>query len=411
MNSPDWKEIICRGAESDELDYKAAQNWHTLSRAGKAKFVRHCLAMANTKGGYVVVGVGEDSAGRPVDRTGLTEEQSASFDPTAVGNFVNAFADPAIDFTIERPIVDGRRYAVFAIRRFSALPHVCANSCEGELQTGVIYIRTHDASSRPAYRSSELHAVIQRALRNQRELLGRMIRGVLYEEHAQPAGRSADNHSEEELLHSRNFFRKHLPKTLNGAPTLEFSAVPARYREDRYPFAALKSAVAESFVLYPKLMFYTPSDVGDAYFTNVSLRHMNAEQTRLFQLYRSGVLHLMMLSPLAGADSLDFDKLILFTAQAFGFIGRLYAVLGENEDLFRITLDLTGTENLRLTGNGEGFVCRIPEISVKLERSASDLASGTAAHAARFAVSVCERFNCTGLREPELEDRIQKLLR
>ena len=58
----DWKSIICRGIESDELDYKAAQNWKLLTRAGRAKFVRHCIAMANTKGGYVVVGVGEDAA-------------------------------------------------------------------------------------------------------------------------------------------------------------------------------------------------------------------------------------------------------------------------------------------------------------------------------------------------------------
>ena len=47
----DWKSIIYRGVESDELDYKAAQNWLQLPRSGKAKFVRHCLAMANTKGG------------------------------------------------------------------------------------------------------------------------------------------------------------------------------------------------------------------------------------------------------------------------------------------------------------------------------------------------------------------------
>ena len=53
-NDTDWRSIICRGIESDELDYKAAQNWKNLSRAGKAKFVRHCIAMANIKGGYVV---------------------------------------------------------------------------------------------------------------------------------------------------------------------------------------------------------------------------------------------------------------------------------------------------------------------------------------------------------------------
>ena len=32
----DWRSIIFRGIESDELDYKAAQTWLILSRAGRA---------------------------------------------------------------------------------------------------------------------------------------------------------------------------------------------------------------------------------------------------------------------------------------------------------------------------------------------------------------------------------------
>ncbi|MDD2478654.1 MAG: putative DNA binding domain-containing protein, partial [Victivallaceae bacterium] len=81
----DWKSIIYRGVESDELDYKAALDWSKLNRGGRAKFARHCLAMANTKGGFVVVGVGEDDAGQPTLFTGLTEAQLKSFDPTNVG--------------------------------------------------------------------------------------------------------------------------------------------------------------------------------------------------------------------------------------------------------------------------------------------------------------------------------------
>jgi len=129
-DTTDWKSIIYRGIESDELDYKAAQNWHKLSRGGRAKFARHCIAMANTKGGYVVVGVGEDINGQPSVFTGLDEEESRSFDPTDVGTFINRFADPAVDFTVERPMVDGKRFVVFVIRRFRTVPHVCTSSCD-----------------------------------------------------------------------------------------------------------------------------------------------------------------------------------------------------------------------------------------------------------------------------------------
>ena len=53
----DMRELIYRGVESEELDYKAAMSWTAMSRAARAKIVRHCLALANTKGGYIVIGV------------------------------------------------------------------------------------------------------------------------------------------------------------------------------------------------------------------------------------------------------------------------------------------------------------------------------------------------------------------
>jgi predicted HTH transcriptional regulator len=34
------------------------------------------MALANTRGGYIVVGVGEDANGNPLLHTGLTEKQA-----------------------------------------------------------------------------------------------------------------------------------------------------------------------------------------------------------------------------------------------------------------------------------------------------------------------------------------------
>ena len=47
-SSNDLRELVYRGVESDELDYKAALNWTGMSRAARAKIVRHCIALANT---------------------------------------------------------------------------------------------------------------------------------------------------------------------------------------------------------------------------------------------------------------------------------------------------------------------------------------------------------------------------
>jgi len=61
----DFRSLIYRQVESDTLDYKAAMNWLKIPQSTRAKFVRHCLALANTRGGCVVVGVGEDASGHP----------------------------------------------------------------------------------------------------------------------------------------------------------------------------------------------------------------------------------------------------------------------------------------------------------------------------------------------------------
>ena len=389
----DWKSIIYRGVESDELDYKAAQNWQKLPRSGKAKFVRHCLAMANTKGGYVVVGVGEDSAGQPAVFTGLTPEEAQSFDPTIVGSFINRYADPQINFTIERPVVDGKRYAIFVIRRFSNLPHVCSAGLDHELLQGVFYIRTADASSRPAYRSSEIHGIIQRAMRNQREQLGRMIRGLLYETHNTIAqAEEGQSRFAEELAHSRGFFLKRWKHLQGHSFTMDFSITPGEYIPERFSLSELRHQAEAAYDFHPNSNFIAPGDLHDSYVTNVSLRFVS--ETRAWQLYQSGLFHFTAVYPFEG--SLDYRFLVDFTADAMQFVSGLYAGLGFDEQRLQIALSLNNVENLELKIEGaslEHYLCRIPEITVVQTRTAADLASDSIFHAAALLRLVCERFN------------------
>ena len=397
----DWSAIIYKGAESDELDYKAAQNWNELSRGGRAKFVRHCLALANTKGGYVVVGVGEDQNGRPVEFTGLTEEQSKSFDPTAVGNFITRFSDPPIDFTLERPVVDGKCYAVFAVKPFRELPHVCPSNCENELLRGVFYIRTKDASSRPAYRATELHSIIQRALRNQREMLGRMLRGILYENNLT----SSDNTSSasffaEDLLHSRMFFEKHC-KTAKPSYRIEFYVAPDQYQEDRNSLSDLKKAAENTVSLYLGNDIQMELEFPDSYFTNTSYRGFNASGNVMMQLWRSGMIHFVGEFELPENRILPFQRLARFLARSMFFAAQYYSALGYTDNLLSLNVHLEKTEDLILSAdNGLSGRCRIPEIQIHHERSVSDLISGYEVHAARLLRSTAERFNF----EPSSED-------
>ncbi len=271
-----WREIIMRGIESDTLDYKSALDWKALPRHMKAKFVRHCIAFANTRGGMIVIGVSEDESGRPVLRTGLTPAEAAGFDPSAVGSFINSYVDPPVDITIHRPELDGKIFAVIEVKPFAALPHVCTKGIADELNAGVLYIRTVDASSRPAYRSGEIHDLLIRALRLQREQLGRLLKGLLYGIQGDTA-RSSGDLFEEQMLHGRNFYRRR--KGCGGCEEIfvEVCIRPEEFEAKRFSINELRRAVGAM------------PESGEWYTTNTSLRYCAGDGGVFGQLSRSGL--------------------------------------------------------------------------------------------------------------------------
>ncbi|MDR0933164.1 MAG: ATP-binding protein [Victivallales bacterium] len=393
--SNDFAELVYRGVESDVLDYKAALCWTRMTRQAKGKIVRHCLALANTKGGCIVIGVGEDSSGHPSIYTGLDREQIHSFDPTTVGQFVNRYVEPPIELTVERPLVDGKRYAIFMIRAFRTLPHVCTNGIEGELQTGVFYIRTPDASSRPAYRAIEMQMLIQRALRNQREELGRMLRGILYESRLSTESESSEEFKSA-LANSTVFFkRRKSPPANTPALLINLTVTPPRFHSEAFSLSALRRAVDAALPALPTPEFLDSDELKNAYVTNTSLRALSQKRMRMWQVFKSGMFHYIAYVPVPGHE-LDFMLLVQKIAEAFHFLGKLYAELGFAEELLTISLTFENTEDVRLVlphKQRAKFFCRIPKIAIDMNRSAADLASDAAAHATRMTGEIAERFN------------------
>ncbi len=398
--APDWAELVHRGVESDELDYKSPMNWNTLSRAARAKLLRHCLAFANTRGGYLVIGVREDAAGHPSECLGLTNEECQSFDPTPVLSFMNRFVEPPLNITIERPEVDGKRYAIFVIRPFTLLPHVCSNGVDGELQQGVFYIRTTDASSRPAIRADELHRLIQRALRNQRELLAKMLRGLLYETR-EPE--SADTPFTDAMDTVRHFFlRRHpLPAGETGRVRLEFSMMPPDFEERRYEFSDLRSAMQAGCYTPPGGgIFLDSEDMAAGYCTNTAFRVAGEDPPVLTQLFRSGLFWQTRLVDTPDR-LLSARYLLLYCAEAVAAAGRIAAALNMEAESLELTLRIDRAENLKLDG-GFSEYCRIDQIETRFKRSAANLAANPVEHAAYLFRQTCERFN--------LPDRIYRQL-
>jgi hypothetical protein len=419
-----WNEIIHRGIENQELDFKAAQDWNELTRAGRAKFARHAMAMANTRGGYIVVGVSEDDNGNPTVCTGMTERQARSFDPSTVGQTVNRYADPSVEFDVVRPEVDGRRYVVFVVYPFKNLPHVCGDACETELQRGVFYIRTPDARSRPAYRASELHSLVQRALRNQRELLGRMLRGVLYEGR-QVNESDAEQEFERLVATCRQTARSTLgAKRFNQALVFELAVYPERLLMDRLTLTDIGRARDEVVLPSEGGFPLLPVPGATTYATNESIRSYlqtaPADGVPFYlEVFLCGLLYCALIEENATAAgegrALAYATLLRHVGTAMAAIGQMYAGLGLETELLTFTFRLSNTEGadieLPVPATDRVYRCFIPDVEVSKRRTAADVASDPAPNAATVIREICERFGFRSDEHVGLSQRLEALLR
>ena len=420
-NTTNWRDIVYHGVETQELDYKAAQNWVTLSRVGKAKFARHAMAMANTRGGYIVVGVSEEERGNPTGYTGLTDAQLKSFDPSICGQFINLYADPSIDVDVVRPEVDGRHYVIFVIRRFSGLPHVSTDHCGDEIQQGAFYIRTSDARSRPAYRASELHGLVQRALRNQRQALGRMLRGVLYEgkQVAEPdAELEFQRQAEGSVATCRGWLG---PRRMGRYINLTVTAYPTEFKADGLVLSEIKRLVEGLPAPMRHRLPLLPGNDGETFMTNEALMSRQVRESGagffFMQVFQSRLFHHVSSVALGGEQAaVTYPVLVERIASAIQVLGELYSELGGEDELLTFTVGLSNVKSCRLIETpetkprDEPYKCYIPDIMVRMRRTVADMLTGTEVHAARVIAEVCERFNFDARQHDFLRQQLRKML-
>jgi len=398
LKTYDPEELVCRGVESDELDYKAAMNWHTMPRSAKGKILRHLTAFANTRGGYLVIGVRENSSGVPDELTGVSEEEAASFDPTPVGNFVNAHIEPPIDFTIDRPLVKGKRFVIFTVRPFTVLPHICSRGVEGELQEGVFYIRTSEASSRPARRALELQEILRRCMRNEREQLGRVLRGILYETKTVPDSGFQSRFSDQ-ALDAERYFKRRIHST-GSEVLLKFFIIPDNGMN--FTLEKMAEAVRNAPLMRHRAVFICEKDgVGKA--APGSLRMLSVQRRMMWQFFRKG---LFLCFAYVDRKVLDQEYLCRFCAEAVAFAGNLTAELCGGEELLTLKIAIAGTAAPELSNYRAGS----NEVSAEINRSAADLFSGRENHAARLVRRLGEGFKLPDSMLDQLEPAVKKFL-
>ena len=144
-NETDLQFYILHGKEERYLEYKRAMIWKG-NNTTKVKVAKAMMAMANLRnGGVIVIGMQEISRG-VWEPEGMTPEQMSSFTQDDVAQWVNDYATPAVQFSINPLTLNGNQFVVIQVQEFDTAPVVCRKqkAAGGEnLNAGAIYYRSH----------------------------------------------------------------------------------------------------------------------------------------------------------------------------------------------------------------------------------------------------------------------------
>jgi len=157
---PNWEDIefyIQHGKEERYLEYKGSMVW--TSDDTKVKIAQAMMAMSNLRnGGVIVVGMKEIRRGvwKP---DSMTDEQVTSFTQDDIAQWVNDYAVPAVQFTIEPFLLEKNRFVIIKVREFDSVPIICRKPkiLRGRevLKKGSIYYRSNSKNESAPISSDE----------------------------------------------------------------------------------------------------------------------------------------------------------------------------------------------------------------------------------------------------------------
>lgn len=132
-----------RRRESSDLEYK--ENFHRGDDT--LKYIKTLVGMANNKGGRIIFGV-QNSPHIPV---GMTNTKFTEMDPSELETQIRQFFSPAIEWTMQTEIWDGKTFGILSVKEADSKPIVCSRSKNGILREGAIYYRYRGESKEIGY--------------------------------------------------------------------------------------------------------------------------------------------------------------------------------------------------------------------------------------------------------------------
>lgn len=406
--------VIHRNCESKSLDYKGPMIWNADDKKACCELTKDIMAMANTDGGYIVIGVSEVESGFRLD--GLAPDQAGTFESSQLCRFVQNYADPPVNVRVMKVTLQGLQFVVLEVPRFADTPHLCQKTYPDVLRDRELYVRTDNNESAPIKSSSDFRALIETSIRNRADSLlssfRTILKGSAMNEIASPTDQ--DKFQSQVDAARAQFDRRDPLKEKNYTYFIETVFEPTTFDQYRFATNRLESAAQHAhvdFVGWPFLFFpgtrrelLSQTDEGIEVLISTT-DFANQDILDFWRLNESGLFYKRELTPTANTPqaTTSAPRVLWQFAEAIYCLSRLYERLLSDSDLVTLSVTIHGTRGRTLYWQEKGFYfssyqANRPTIEARATHSLAEWRAGLEDHAIDLSRDV---FRCFQLENPD----------
>lgn len=208
--------------ESKWLEFKKSFNW-----GSKAQYARTLAAFANTKGGYIVFGVGD----KPRILIGLMNDRFDSMDTAVISSFLNDTFSAEIQWDTHLHTFRRNIFGLIFVNEALDKPIISTRSVGNEIKDGEIYYRYHGRTQKIKY--PELKLILEKQRERELEFLLKHMKrigsvgvqnaAVLDSTKGSIVGPGGSVFIDESLLPHMNFLRDGRFNEKEGSPAIKIT--------------------------------------------------------------------------------------------------------------------------------------------------------------------------------------------
>jgi hypothetical protein len=429
MNDEELLEIVRTGVERRNCDYKAPKAWDETDKKSCCQLVKDILALANSGGGSLVIGVDDDTK----QAVGLTDPQVRSFEVTRVSQFVNQYASPPVHLTIRRVTDRGKTCVLIQVALFSTTPHICQKDFPGVLERAALYVRTANKESARVTDPHDMSAVIEGAVRRRADTLLREIEVVLRGGgHQRP--RAADDHGFlREAVDAQGRFAELVSERGWAFPSEagfeEVLCHPRVFRQGRFSLPSMRPALGDAVRgVRASWLGHLSHDAGITYATPDGIetffnRRLGDDGVEFWQCRASGLFfqRSRMAEDFYGPEKgyahpiMSIWRMLYRVADAAGFVGNLHGALAcEADEPVRLRIVVSGCRHRKLVSFkfdcplGDTYVCRVDTVRVERWLTVPEWKARRTPLSVEIAQEILRQFNCDRVADDTLAEEIEK---